>query len=58
MANKSDNKMSRFVSLRIPRDLLEDVEAARLPGQPLAWLLVTLMRDGLEQRHAAKTPAS
>lgn len=52
MANQSDNRRSRFVSLRIPHDLVREVEQRRVPGQSLAYLLVEAIRSGL-----ARAPA-
>jgi hypothetical protein len=49
MANQSDNRRSRFVSLRIPHEIMEQVEAVRVPGQSLAYLLVEAIRNGISR---------
>ena len=52
MATNTSNDKSRQISIRIPHDVLDEIEAAKFNGESTAGFLVTAARSEIARRRA------
>ncbi|OMP89791.1 hypothetical protein BZP36_26480 [Raoultella terrigena] len=52
MATNTSNDKSRQISIRIPHDVLDEIEAVKLSGESTAGFLVTSARSEITRRQS------